>query len=159
METGRLEGVDVEFRPHNREAIEQDASHPLIPLVEGDSVDRKVVKEVKVLIQSGERVLVVHDSDHNKNQVLADLNADAKLISKGSRIVTCDGIMALLASAPRSEPDWQEDNPLAAVKHFYWKLRSSNRRSPSGRLTKGRYPGELTTDRRPSYVGRSNTEA
>src|SRR5437016_3207699 len=40
---GRVVGVDVEIRPHNRAALEQHPLSPLITLVEGDSVAPETV--------------------------------------------------------------------------------------------------------------------
>src|SRR6478752_8011306 len=37
MERGRVIGVDIEIRPHNRQAIEAHALSPLISLVEGNA--------------------------------------------------------------------------------------------------------------------------
>jgi cephalosporin hydroxylase len=42
----------------------------------------------------------------------------ASLVSPGSLMVACDGIMAELAGAPRSAPDWAWNNPVAAVEAF-----------------------------------------
>ena len=70
---GRVIGVDVEIRPQNRAAIE---SHPLashIALIEGDSVAPEVVRQVKSLIRPGEEVLILLDSNHSKEHVLAEL--------------------------------------------------------------------------------------
>src|SRR5207245_1268495 len=39
MGRGRVIGVDIEIRPHNRKAIENQELSPLIALVEGNSTD------------------------------------------------------------------------------------------------------------------------
>jgi cephalosporin hydroxylase len=115
---GRVVGVDVEIRPHNRAAIE---SHPLseyITLVEGDSVGAGVVAQVKSLLRPGETVLVVLDSKHTKAHVLAELEAYAPLVTPGSYAVATDGVMEELAGAPGSGPDWDWNNPKAAAAEF-----------------------------------------
>src|SRR5882724_5434069 len=55
MDKGRVIGVDVEIRPHNRAAIEQHELSPLIHLIEGNSVAPDIVEEVKKAIHPGER--------------------------------------------------------------------------------------------------------
>jgi cephalosporin hydroxylase len=61
---------------------------------------------------------VVLDSNHCSAHVGAELDLYAPLVSPGSYIVACDGIMAELAGAPRSAPDWTWNNPVTAVESF-----------------------------------------
>ena len=53
MGIGRIVGIDIEIRPHNREAIEQHEMFPYISLIEGSSTDPSIVKSVKEHIQNG----------------------------------------------------------------------------------------------------------
>jgi cephalosporin hydroxylase len=115
---GRVVGIDVEIRKHNRAAID---SHPLadrITLVEGSSTDPEVVNRVGRLVQPGETVMVMLDSNHTKAHVLGELNAYAPLVSKGSYVIVMDGVMQELAGFPRAHADWTWDNPVEAVKEF-----------------------------------------
>jgi cephalosporin hydroxylase len=115
---GRVIGVDVEMRPHNRKAIEAHGLFEFITLVEGDSVDEHTVNIVKSLVHSGEEVIVILDSNHTKQHVLNELRAYSPLVAVGSYIVACDGIMEKLVGAPRSNPDWSWNNPKAAAEEF-----------------------------------------
>ncbi|HEX2086569.1 MAG TPA: CmcI family methyltransferase [Solirubrobacteraceae bacterium] len=115
---GRVVGVDIEIRPHNRQAIEQHELADLITLVEGDSADPATVAQVRAQIADGETTLVVLDSGHSKDHVLAELRAYAGLVSPGSYLVVADAIMERLAGAPRSAPDWAWNNPGSAVAEF-----------------------------------------
>ena len=118
MGKGRVIGVDIEIRPHNRAAI---AAHELIPYItmfEGSSTDFSVVEKIKGEIGPGERVLVILDSNHSKEHVLAELEAYAPLVSVNSYIVACDGIMGQIAGAPRTEADWVWNNPVSAAEEF-----------------------------------------
>jgi cephalosporin hydroxylase len=118
MGVGRVIGVDIEIRPHNRAAIEAHPLFPFITLVEGSSTDPSVVAQVASRVHPGERVLVVLDSNHTKAHVLAELEAYGPLISEGSWIVACDGIMERLVGAPRTRPEWAWDNPRQAALQF-----------------------------------------
>ena len=100
MGKGRVIGIDIEIRPHNRKAIEEHHLSPLITLVEGSSVDLDIVNTVKDQIGSAETVLVLLDSNHLKEHVLAELEAYAPFVSPGSYIVACDGIMQQVVGAP-----------------------------------------------------------
>jgi cephalosporin hydroxylase len=118
MGQGRVIGVDVEIRPHNRRALEEHELSKAISLVEGSSVDRDVVSRVQGMISKGERVLVILDSNHTKAHVSAELTAYSPMVSVGSYIVATDGIMESVAQAPRGRPAWAHDNPAAAAREF-----------------------------------------
>ncbi len=115
---GRVVGVDIEIRPHNREAIESHAMAPLITMFEGDSAGDDVVARVKEQIKQDETVIVFLDSCHTSDHVMRELLAYAPLVSIGSYIVAMDGIMKDVVGAPRSEPDWDVNNPQTAVDDF-----------------------------------------
>jgi cephalosporin hydroxylase/nucleoside-diphosphate-sugar epimerase len=118
MGHGRVIGVDIEIRPHNRKALEE---HPLIDLItlhEGDSTDERIVAAISADIGDSAPVLVLLDSKHTKEHVRRELELYAPLVSVGSYIVAADGIMADVDGAPRTEPDWAWNNPREAVKEF-----------------------------------------
>ena len=118
MDRGRVIGVDVEIRPHNREAIESHPLSSLITLIEGSSIDPSVVNEVKSKIGRDEKVMVMLDAAHQKQHVLAELAAYSTLVNPGSYIVAMDGIMENLAGASRSNEDWTWNNPRQAALEF-----------------------------------------
>ncbi|NWJ96741.1 MAG: cephalosporin hydroxylase family protein [Chloroflexi bacterium] len=118
MGHGRVIGIDVEIRPHNRKAIEEHELFEYITLIEGSSIDEAVVNQVKSLIEPTEKVFVMLDSNHTKEHVLAELEKYAPLVSSGSYIVAADGIMKDLAGAPRTKPDWTWNNPYEATQDF-----------------------------------------
>ena len=118
MNRGRVIGIDIEIRPHNRRSIEAHELFEYISLVEGNSVDEQIVNSVKAMIKPGERGFVILDSNHSKQHVLDELNAYSNLVSVGSYIVACDGIMESLVGAPRSNNDWDWNNPKAAAEEF-----------------------------------------
>ncbi len=118
MGKGRVIGIDVEIRPHNRAAIEAHPLFPLLTLIEGDSVDPATIARVRAGVGTGERVMVLLDSGHTKAHVLAELQAYAPLVSSGSYIVAMDGIMEEVAGAPRTQPDWVWNNPRQAAQEF-----------------------------------------
>lgn len=115
---GRVIGVDIEIRPHNRARLE---AHPLIDMItmfEGSSVDPEIVGKVRSLIGPGETVMVVLDSNHTYAHVAAELEAYAPMVTPGSYIVATDGIMRDLADTPRGQPEWTTDNPAQAAHDF-----------------------------------------
>ena len=118
MGKGRVIGIDIEIRPHNRKAIEQHELYPYITMIEGSSTDPEVVKKVKSLVKPDEQAIVILDSCHAKAHVLAELEAYHDLIKPGSYIVATDGSMKWLHDVPRGKPEWIWDNPSEAAKEF-----------------------------------------
>lgn len=118
MGRGRVIGVDIEIRPHNRTAIEAHELFEYITLIEGSSVDPEIVAQVASLIEPDERVFVVLDSNHTKAHVLGELASYGPMVSVGSYIIACDGLMGPLKGAPRTKPDWDWNNPTAAAEEF-----------------------------------------
>jgi cephalosporin hydroxylase len=118
MGRGRVIGVDIEIRPQNRTAIEQHFLAPYISLVEGNSVAPDTLDRVRALTKPDERVLVLLDSNHTYEHVMAELKVYAPLVSTGSYIVAMDGIMGEVVGAPRTQPDWTWNNPTQAALAF-----------------------------------------
>ena len=118
MGKGRVIGIDIEIRPHNRKAIEAHELYPYITLIEGSSIDSEVLERVRGLIKADEKVLVILDSNHQRDHVLSELEGYGPMVTEGSYIVATDGIMAQVAGAPRSAPDWSWNNPIEAKKLF-----------------------------------------
>jgi len=118
MGGGKVVGVDIEIRPHNRKAIEAHELSPMIHLIEGDSVGTEVLEKVKALIKPTDKVLVILDSNHSKEHVAKELEAYYPLVTPGSYIVATDGLMQDLYDVPGGRPEWKEDNPVRAAEEF-----------------------------------------
>ena len=118
MAKGRVIGIDVEIRAHNRKAIESHELYPFITLIEGNSINPLIVETVRGHVKPRDTVIVLLDSNHTKAHVLAELNAYAPLVSNGSYIVAMDGIMEDVVGAPRTQPDWTWNNPRQAALEF-----------------------------------------
>jgi len=115
---GKIVGVDIEIRPHNRKAIEEHFLYPYITLIEGSSTDDDIVSKVKSHVKPNDKVLILLDSNHTYNHVLSELNKYSGMVSIGSYIVATDGIMEKVVGAPRTQPDWNVNNPKKAAEDF-----------------------------------------
>ena len=118
MGKGRVVGIDIEIREHNRSAIENHDLAPYITLFEGSSVASEILDQVKQNIADDKTVLVILDSDHSKGHVAAELEAYCGMVSSGSYIVATDGLMKDVHDAPRGTADWITDNPTDAAIEF-----------------------------------------
>lgn len=118
LDHGRVIGIDVDIRPHNRAAIETHELASFIHLIEGSSIDPATVERVRRQIAPGETVLVMLDSCHTRAHVLKELELYGELVSPGSYIVAADGIMEDVAGTPLGRPAWAWDNPKQAALDF-----------------------------------------
>ncbi|WP_249158302.1 cephalosporin hydroxylase family protein [Bradyrhizobium jicamae] len=127
---GRVIGVDIEIRAHNRQAIEAHDFASEITMIEGDSVAPHIVDRVRALIKPSESVLLMLDSNHSKAHVLAELEAYAPLIKPGGSIIVADGLMDGLVELPGAKDDWSWNNPKAAIADFLERHREFEKASP-----------------------------
>lgn len=114
-------GVDIDVRPHNRQTI---TNHPLshkVRLIEGNSLDPVTFSRVKELIQSDSRVMVVLDSDHSYEHVLAECRLYSELVTSGCYLVVTNTILGRLDETDtirRSKVYKKGDDPLTALQSF-----------------------------------------
>ena len=115
---GRVIGVDLDIRPHNRIEIER---HPLarrIDLIQGSSVDPEVAGRVRTMA-AGRRTLVVLDSHHTHDHVLRELQLYAPLVPSGSYLVVFDTVIEEMPEDSFPDRPWgRGDNPRTAVEAF-----------------------------------------
>lgn len=116
---GRVLGVDIDIRPHNRAAIDAHPMRKRIDMIEGSSVDESVAARVKAAASGRERVLVILDSMHTHDHVLKELQLYAPLATAGSYCVVLDTIIEdLPADAFPDRPWGKGNNPKTAVWAF-----------------------------------------
>lgn len=126
-------GIDIDIRPHNRAAIE---AHPLshrIDMIQGSSISPEIIAEVYERARGYKSVLVILDSNHTHEHVLAELEAYAPLTSQGSYCVVFDTIIEDLPENSFSNRPWgQGDNPKTAVWEYLSRLKNEGRRAIDG---------------------------
>jgi cephalosporin hydroxylase len=118
MGNGKVIGIDVEIRSHNREAIEQHPMYKRIQMIEGSSVETSTIEQLEKLIEEGKIVTVMLDSNHSKGHVLKELELYSKYVTVGSYLIVQDGAQKWVSDIPRGKPEWFGDNPLDAIEEF-----------------------------------------
>ncbi len=118
MGKGKVIGIDIDIREHNRAAIEAHELYEYITLIEENSISPEVFKFLDDVIDKDKLCIVILDSNHSKEHVLNELRLFSNYVSVGSYIVAADGIMSHLVGAPRSKLDWNWNNPKAAAEQF-----------------------------------------
>jgi cephalosporin hydroxylase len=121
----RVLGLDIDIRAHNRAAIEAHPMSHKIDMIEGSSIDPTVIERVHAIAAKHERVLVILDSNHTHDHVLAELRAYAPLTSAGSYCVVFDTIVEDLPDSMYPDRPWAKgDNPKTAVWEYMRQLGS-----------------------------------
>jgi len=119
---GRVIGVDIDIRPHNRESIESNPVSDRITLIEGGSVDPEILDRVKAEIPDGASVMVVLDSDHSYDHVLKECRAYGPLVTMGQYLIVADTLLGFLSedqTPKKRSHTWLKGNePLAAAQQY-----------------------------------------
>lgn len=118
-ESGKVIGIDVEIRDHNRAAI---TAHPLakrITMIEGSSVDPMVVDHVLRLAAGKRRVVVILDSSHTHEHVMKELKLYSPLVRAGSYLIVLDTVIEDMPPDSFPARPWGPgNNPKTAVREF-----------------------------------------
>ena len=115
---GKVVGIDIDIRTHNRAAIEAHALSHRIELIEGSSVAADTFTAVRSAVDGAGTVLVMLDSNHSESHVLAELELYSSLVTPGSYVVAHDGAQAWVWDVPNGKPEWKDDHPLGAIHKF-----------------------------------------
>ena len=112
-------GIDIDIRQHNREAINAHPMSSRIQMLEGSSIEPRVIEQVKSIASNYKRILICLDSNHTKEHVYAELNAYAPLVSLGSYCVVFDTIVEDMPKELFPDRPWGPgNNPKSAVFDF-----------------------------------------
>jgi cephalosporin hydroxylase len=116
---GIVVGVDVDIREHNRKEIEAHPLAPRIRMVEGSSIDPSTVAKVHALVDGRQPVLVILDSMHTHDHVLAELEAYSPLVRAGSWLIVLDTVIEDMPKGWFTDRPWDVgNNPKTAVHEF-----------------------------------------
>ncbi len=116
---GRVVGIDIDIREHNRREIENHQLSRRIDLVEGSSVEREVIDTVYKMAGDRKPILVVLDSNHTREHVLRELEAYSPLVTRESYLVVFDTVIEDMPEDFFPDRPWGKgDNPKTAVQEF-----------------------------------------
>ena len=116
---GKVIGIDIDIREHNRKEIENHRLFHRITLLEGSSTSSNIVKKVKKIAKNYKKVLVLLDSNHTHDHVLKEMKHYSELVTKGSYLVVFDTIVEDMDDSFFENRSWGKgNNPKTAVKTF-----------------------------------------
>jgi cephalosporin hydroxylase len=129
----RVLGIDIDIRPHNLAAIEAHPMSHRIDMIQGSSIAPEIITQVHEIAIGYERVLVCLDSNHTHEHVLAELEAYAPLISKGSYCCVFDTVIEDLPDEMFPDRPWGKgNNPKTAVWEYLSHLKEEGRTAVDG---------------------------
>ena len=109
-------GIDIDIREHNKIEIEKHPMSTRIKMIQGSSIAYEVIDQVKNIANNFKCILVLLDSSHTHEHVLAELEAYAPLTSVNSYCVVFDTIVEDLPAGMFPDRPWGPgDNPKTAV--------------------------------------------
>jgi len=115
----RVVGVDIDIRQHNRVAIEAHPMAKRITMIEGSSIDPKIVEQVKGAVGAAKTVLVCLDSNHTHDHVLKELEFYAPMVSVGSYCVVFDTVIENLPRDMYVDRPWGiGDNAMTGMREW-----------------------------------------
>ncbi|MDD4979812.1 MAG: CmcI family methyltransferase [Candidatus Omnitrophica bacterium] len=120
---GRVIGIDIDFRKHNRKVIE---AHPLfkrIKIIQGDSTSDEVMEAIRVFVKKESRAIVCLDSNHHRKHVLKELLLYKQFVNVGSYIVVFDTITSTLVKSGVCGENYRKNGPMEAISDFLKKNR------------------------------------
>jgi len=122
---GKVVGIDIDIRKHNRRAIEKHPLNNRIIMIEGSSIDEKTVRIVRRLARGKKKILLMLDSNHTHDHVLNELRLYSSLVSKNSYIIVFDSVIEDLPDSLNENRPWGKgNNPKTAISQF---LKENNR--------------------------------
>ena len=114
---GKVLGIDIDIREHTHQAINSSRQKNQIQLLEGSSTDLEIFSQVKKLSTKSKRVMVVLDSNHTHEHVLAELNLYADLVTVDGMLLVLDTVIDELIPDP-NRPWGPGASPKSAVIEF-----------------------------------------
>ena len=116
---GRVLGVDIDIRDHNRAEIEAHPMFERIEMIQGSSIDGSTADQVRMIAGGAKRVMVVLDSNHTHAHVERELELYAPLVTKDCYLVVCDTLIEDMPAGSFPDRPWDKgNNPATAVREF-----------------------------------------
>ena len=129
----RVLGIDIDIRSHNRTAIEAHPMSHYIKMIQGSSITPEIIAQVHQIAKKYEKALVVLDSNHTHEHVLAELEAYAPLICKGSYCCVFDTLIEDMPDDMFPDRPWGKgNNPKTAVWEYLKRLNGEGRKAADG---------------------------
>ena len=115
----RVLGIDIQILAHTRAALD---GHPMadgVTLHEGDSTDDVAEATTRAFLGGAERALLILDSNHTHDHVLAELRVLAPLLPASSYVLVADTLVEEFPEDFYADRPWgRGNNPYTTLHQF-----------------------------------------
>lgn len=116
---GKVIAIDQVLPQNNIDAITSYDFKDLIHLFSGNSIDATFFNTIQNMIDPTQKVMVILDSNHTHEHVLAELELWSALVTPGQFLVACDTIVEDISEQKHRVRPWGKgNNPKTAVYEF-----------------------------------------
>jgi cephalosporin hydroxylase len=115
---GRVVGIDIDIRSHNRQAIEAHPMMKRITLLEGSAISDETFARVEELARGKGPTLVILDSNHTHEHVARELELYSRFVTNGSYLIVFDTVIEDMPGPFHDRPWGRGNNPKTAVREF-----------------------------------------
>jgi cephalosporin hydroxylase len=112
-------GIDIAIFPHTRKALQGHPAAHGVQLYENDSTSEAARERARQFLQGAERALLVLDSNHTHDHVLAELRSLAPLLPTGGFVLIADTLIEEFPPGYYDSRPWDRgNNPATAARAF-----------------------------------------
>ena len=116
---GKIIGIDIDIRKHNRKEIKNHSLFKRIKLIEGSSIDDSVIHKITKIIKDKKKIMVLLDSNHTEQHVLKELEKYSQFVKVDSYVVVFDTIIEDMKKHHFKNRPWNHgNNPRSAILKF-----------------------------------------
>ena len=116
---GKVLGIDIDIREHNRAEIEAHPMFHRIEMIQGSAIDDDTAARVRESAAGSKRAMVVLDSNHTHAHVLRELELYSSLVAPGCYLVVFDTLIEDMPAGSFPDRPWDKgNNPRTAVDAF-----------------------------------------
>jgi cephalosporin hydroxylase len=116
---GKVLGIDIDIRPHNKKEIEAHPMFKRIDMIQGSAISPETIEQVIAFASHKEKIMVCLDSNHTHEHVLNELQLYSPFVTKNSYLVVFDTIVEDMPENYLPGRPWGKgNNPKSAVWEF-----------------------------------------
>ena len=120
-------GIDINIKKKNKEEILKHPMSKRIEMIEGSSIDKDVIRQVKDRAHGAKKVMVFLDSNHTHDHVLNELRLYAPFVSINSYLIVFDTVVEDLPNELIKNRPWSKgNNPKTAVFEYLNELKDKD---------------------------------
>ena len=115
----KIFGIDLNLADSVMDSVKSVGFKTEIELIRGSSVDPSIVSHILECLLPEDRVMVLLDSNHTHEHVLAELRHYGPIVTKGQYAIVSDTIVELIPEQSHRPRSWGHgNNPMTAMRQY-----------------------------------------